>query len=247
MSLSVLIVDDEAPARRKLRRYVDELSDWQLIGEADSVATTVDIIPKQKPDLLLLDIQMRDGTGFDVLKLLSAEQLPRVVFITAYDQHAIQAFEVHAQDYLLKPVERQRFAQCVEHINSSDQQSQMQQLIAELSKNRPNDRLYVESGERGRFLQSSEIIHIVADRNYVTIASTMGEFRMRTTLSGLHAQLDPDKFVQTNRSTLVNLDHVVEVQSWFRGDRLLIMKDRTSIKLSRAYIQRSKLLTGLKL
>lgn len=247
--MRVLIVDDEAPARRKLRRYVAELSDWTVAGEARSVRTALDAVVSLQPDLLLLDIQLGDGSGFEVVRALPAKQRPRIIFVTAFDQHAVEAFEVHAVDYLLKPVDRQRFSQCVQRLAQGDDlarvQQQIETLMAQVATRSFASRIYVEQGERGRFLPAAQIIRLTADRNYVKIHTAEGAFRTRGPLAAVTARLDPDLFVRVSRSALVNLDHVTEVQSWFRGDRMLILSDGTSLRLSRLFLKRSPVLAAL--
>ncbi len=247
--MRVLIVDDEAPARRKLTRFVADLSTWSVAGEAGSVHEAIEAIGTLAPDLVLLDIQLGDGTGFDVIEALDAASRPRIVFVTAYDEHALRAFEVHAQDYLLKPVERKRFAACVERLDEAqapvELADRLARVLREVTPKRHVERLYVEHGERGRFLPVVEIPRIEADRNYLLIHHGGQGHRMRGTLADLLRELDPDRFVQANRSTVVNLDHVVEVQAWFRGDRLLVLSDGETVKLSRSYLGRSPALAAI--
>ncbi len=250
MARSILIVDDEAPARRKLHRFVDELSDWQVVAEARSVRTAVDAITSSRPDLVLLDIHLGDGSGFEVIAQIGSQCMPQVIFVTAYDQYALQAFEVHAVDYLLKPVQKERFAECVRRVArqspaASDQLARMERLLAEMQRPERPDRIYVEHNDRGRFIGLDAVSHVASDRNYVEVVSREGRFRQRGSLHEIAARLDPSRFVQVNRSTIVNLDQIAEIQSWFRGDRLLILCDGSQIKLSKAYLQRSALLSRL--
>ena len=248
--MRVLIVDDEAPARRKMRRFVDEESDWEVIGEARSVASALAAIEQLQPELVLLDIQLGDGSGFDVLDSFQESYRPRIVFITAYDEYAVQAFEVHAQDYLLKPVERSRFRACVDRINNSAQPGQdlgarLDRVLRQLSSQRKTDRIYVEQGERGRLLPVDRIDRIQSDRNCITIHAEGRGYRLRRTLQSIVEEMDPERFVQINRSTLIQLDAISEVQPWFRGDRLLILRDGSEVRLSRSYFRRSLALRRL--
>lgn len=253
MTLRVTLVDDEAPARRKLRRFLETISHWQVVAEADSVKDAIAMLEEVECDLVLLDIQLGDGTGFDVLSALANDRRPQVVFITAYDQHAIAAFEVHATDYLLKPIDRERFYAMAKRVDEQSRTTSnnaiSDQLIAALKQTRLDlarpRRIYIEQGERGRFINESHIISLQADGNYVQVHVADSSFRQRGTLAETTASLDHQQFVQVNRSVWVNFDHIVEVQSWFRGDRMLIMSNGQQLKLKRSFASQSKLLASI--
>ena len=253
MMVRVIVVDDEAPARRKLRRFIESIGHWQIVAEADCVKEAVAKLEQVECDLVLLDIQLGDGTGFDVLSAIDSKQRPQVVFITAYDQHAIAAFEVHATDYLLKPVDSERFAAMAKRVDRQSQLGQgssiSDQVIAALQQTRLHQsrprRIYVEHGDRGRFINEADIVSLQADANYVQIHVSDRSYRQRGTLTETTASLDQQQFVQINRSVWINVDHIQEVQSWFRGDRMLIMCNGQQLKLKRSYASRSKLLAGI--
>ena len=246
--MRVLIVDDEAPARRKIRRFVDEETVWETVGEARSVATALDAIKAQEPDLLFLDVQLGDGTGFEVVDRMRMLPRPQIVFVTAFDEYAVRAFEIHAQDYLLKPVERSRFKACVDKISGqsgAEHDVRLDQVLRQLMPKSYSERLYVEEGERGKLLPVASIDRIEADRNYVDVHAGAKTYRLRRTLQSVAEELDPDEFVQVSRSVIIQLDAISEVQPWFRADRMLILRDGSEVRLSRAYFRRSATLQRL--
>jgi len=243
MTLRVAIVDDEAPARRKLARFLAEFEDIDVVGEAAGGAEAIALARKAKPDVLFLDIQMPEVDGFDVVEELANDaRMPRVIFVTAFDRHAIRAFEVSALDYLLKPLERERLGETIVRARAAvapAEASSRDRLLDMLDALRPDrrfpKRLLVPSEDRSVFLDVGEIVRIEADGNNVHVVTARGRHTMRATLESLEAKLDPERFARVHRSHVVNLDAIKEIQPWFHGDRQIVLRDGTGLTWSRRY------------
>ena len=243
--IRVLIVDDERPARRKIRRYLETEADMEIVGEAGSGAEAVAAIEKEKPDLVFLDVQMPGLDGFGVLDALSVHPLPQIVFVTAHDEFALRAFEVHALDYLLKPFEPTRFKKVLERARaimqraSDDASERVSRLLEEMRGRSYLERLFINSGERAFFLQVNQIDWIEAAKNYVRLHTAQDVYTLRGTIEGLCRRLDPELFIRVNKSQAVNLDSIKELQPWFHGEYRIILKDGTEMMWSRRYLDRS--------
>lgn len=243
--LKVVIVDDEPLAREKIRELLRNDAEIELIAECSGGHKAVAAIQKTPPDLLFLDIQMPEMDGFGVIKALSAQQvqMPYIVFVTAYDQYAVRAFEVYALDYLLKPFDRERFQKALERAKSqirrdrSDTLSQgILSLIEELKEGpRHLERLVIKNSGRVQLLKTQEIDWIEAEGNYVRVHAGKEAHLLRETISTLETQLNPKKFMRIHRSTIVNLDRIRELQPWFHGEYRIILRDGTQLMLSRSY------------
>jgi two-component system LytT family response regulator len=248
--LRVLVVDDEAPARRKLLRLLREDALVEVVAEADSGEGAVAAITDHRPDLVLLDVQMPGMDGLDVTRALSAAHTPRIVFVTAHEEYAVRAFEVHAFDYLLKPVSRERFRDVLRRAREQRGQegsalsARMRDLFAELRRVRSfADRLLVQEEGRARFVPVRDIAWVEADRNYLVLHCRAGTYTLRGTLDALEKTLDPKDFVRINRSSVVRLDAIRELHPWFHGEHKVILQDDTELRWSRRYAgQRADLL-----
>lgn len=246
MTLRTLIVDDEPLARERVKRFLRDESDVEIIGECGNGIDAVAVIKSEKPDLVFLDIQMPEKTGFEVIRSLNSKTLPTVIFVTAYDQYALQAFEVHALDYLLKPFTRDRIHRAVararEHIVGKRQgglDERLFALIADLKQEKKYlERLVVKTTGRVFFLKTDEIDWIEAAGNYVKLHSGRESHMIRETMNGLEAKLDPDKFLRIHRSTVVHIDRIKELHPMFSGDYAVILRDGTELALSRNYRER---------
>jgi two-component system LytT family response regulator len=243
--IRVLIVDDEAPARRRLRELLSSEPDFEVMGEAVDGVEAVDSIRAAAPDLVFLDIQMPWLDGFGVIAEIGIGNMPRVVFVTAYDEFALKAFEVEALDYLLKPFPRSRFQRLLERVRRQDSgnlSEKLDRLLAAASA-RPEfpRQILVERGEgRQALLDVMEIEVIRADANYLTFLSRGGgEYRLRGTLREIEGRLDPELFVRINRSEIIRVGAIRELNPWFHGDIRVILWDGTALTLSRRY--RSKI------
>ena len=254
--IRTLIVDDEPLAREGLRVRLSRESDITIVGEAIDGVAAVEAILAMTPDLLFLDVQMPGLGGFDVLERISETHLPIVIFITAYDQYAIKAFDVHALDYLLKPFSDARFAESLERarraFGSDDTRDDDQRLAALLATRaaaaavapaKPYlSRLPVKDRDRYLLLRTEDIDWIEAAQNYVQIHARGRSFLVRGTMAELETQLDPAKFARIHRSTLVNLDRIREIRPGWHGDFDVVLDDDTPLKLSRHY--RDRVLTA---
>jgi two-component system LytT family response regulator len=243
MRIRLLIVDDEPLARDKIRTMVAGDPEIEITGECTNGAEAVAAVQSLRPDLMLLDVQMPQIDGFAVLDALKSDYLPLVIFVTAFDHYAIQAFEVHALDYLLKPFDRERFQAAIEHAKTylgGARNGQLDQRILSLLKQLEADakyleRLVVKTEGRVFFLLTAEIDWIEAEGNYVNVHTARKSHLLRESISSLEAQLDPKEFIRIHRSTIVNLRRVKELQPWSHGEYQVILHDGTQLMLSRNY------------
>jgi two-component system LytT family response regulator len=250
MTLRALIADDEPLARARLTRFLSAEGDVEVVAECADGAQAVEAIRKETPDVVFLDIEMPELDGFEVLATI-APPMPAVVFVTAYDQHAIRAFEAHALDYVLKPVERERLRRSVErareHIDRDDLARRIVALQREL---RPApeylDRIAVRSRGRVTLIGAADITWIEAAGNYASVHTAAGHHLLRETLNNLEARLDPQRFVRIHRSAIVATSAVREVRSTAGGDAVVILHGGSKLTLSRTYRDRAAALLGLR-
>lgn len=254
--IRALIVDDEPLARARIRRFLASEKDLEIVGESGDGRAAVADVKRLKPDLMFLDIQMPEAAGLQVVEELAKDHMPVVIFVTAYDRYAIQAFDVHAIDYLLKPYTRDRFSRAVDRarkqlLNASRSDFD-QRLISLLehaaggAEHRHLQRLMIKSSGRIYFIKADEVDWIGAEGNYVNLHVGREAHLLRETMSHLATKLDPEKFVRIHRSTIVNVDRVKELQPLFSGDYVAILDNGTKLNLSRAYREKSlKLFGGL--
>jgi two-component system LytT family response regulator len=246
MSARVLIVDDEAPARRKVRAHLGDAAGVDVVGEAASGPEAVEAIRTLRPDLVFLDVQMPGMSGFEVIEAVGAEAMPAVVFVTAYDEFAVEAFEVQAVDYLMKPFHADRFrralARAMDRLARREEpRASLAPLLEALLKKRPRDaqRLLVRDGDRILFVPLREVVRLSAEGNYVQVHTARGQRHLlRETLARLEARLDPERFARIHRSEIVNVDFVAEVQPAFHGDYTVRLKTGDEVRLSRRYQDR---------
>jgi len=247
--IRALVVDDEPAARAAIRALLADDTDIHIVGECADGRTALDAIRGQAPDLLFLDIQMPEMDGFTLLRRLDPAEIPVVLFVTAYDQYALRAFEVHALDYLLKPFDDERFREAVAHAKQQVRQGKLgalsEQLAALLegvgrppaatSNGRYLKRLAIKAGGRVTILGVKDIDWIEAEGDYVKIHAGRAWHLLRETMKHLETQFDPARFVRIHRSTIVNVERIKELQPYFRGEYVVILQDGTSLKLSRGY------------
>ena len=241
--IRTLIVDDENLAREKVRNFLLRDPQIEVIGECSNGPDAVEAIRRLVPELLMLDIQMPQMDGFSVLEAVSGDTLPHVIFVSAYDQYALRAFEFYALDYLLKPFDWDRFKQTLQRAKDqvfkerSSQINQGIQALLEQLKERPKylDRLVIKSTGRVSLLKTEEIDWIEAEGNYARLHVGKESHLLRETLSALESQLDPNVFLRIHRSTIVSLNRIRELQAWFHGEFQVILKDGTQLLLSRTY------------
>jgi two-component system, LytTR family, response regulator len=240
--MRVIIADDEPLARERVRSFLACEPDVQIVAECGNGAETVKAVQKHRPELLFLDVQMPRMNGFEVLQVL--DELPAVIFTTAHDEHAIRAFEVNALDYLLKPCTEQRFKKALERARLELQRSSdsaagtnLASLIAQLRAGvtvspAGADRILVKSADRIVFLKPDEIDHLEAAGNYVILHVSKDRHILRETMTAMETRLTPAGFMRINRSTIVNLSRVREVQSLPGGTFSLLLKNGTRLDMT---------------
>jgi two-component system LytT family response regulator len=252
--LTVLVADDEPLARRRLLRLLRAEPGIEVVAECKGGRSAVEQILARSPDLVFLDIQMPDLDGFGVIAEVGAERMPAVVFVTAYDQYALRAFEVHAFDYLLKPFEGERFqgalARVRAHLSATRREgypgeAQLRRLLSEVL-GRDGDvaakpaspyfeRVAVKSDGTTRILQIADVDWFETDGNYVRVHVGKSTYLIRSTANRLQEELDPARFARIHRRFLVNVDRVVGLEPWFGGDAVVLLRDGTKLRLSRNF------------
>lgn len=238
--IRVLVVDDEPLARAGLKHLLAEDPEVAVIGEASDGADAVRAITTLLPDLVLLDVQMPEMTGLDVVREVGAENMPAVIFVTAYDEFALHAFEVDAIDYLLKPFDDDRFAQALARAKRYLRSVDLAELRGRLGNliGSHYQRLVVKSAGKTHFIRVPDIDWIEAADYYSKIHVGGRAHLIRETMSSIEEKLDPRKFFRVHRSAIVNLDRIVEMQPFVRGDYVLILQDGTRLKLTRSRRER---------
>jgi len=252
--IRTLVVDDEPAARRGLRLLLEPDEEIQVIGEAASGQEAVQKITQEKPDLVFLDVQMPELNGFKVLEAVAGRHTPAVIFVTAYDQHALRAFEVNAVDYLLKPFEDERFRAAVRRAKAHLQRQQTETLGAKLTQllaylqtvpaagatdarteTITRERILLKSGGDIYFLKADEIDWIEADGDYMKFYAGGRTHLLRETMGRLEEKLDAQQFIRIHRSTIVNISRVKKLSPSFAGEYAVILHDGTKLRLSRGY------------
>jgi two-component system, LytTR family, response regulator len=248
--IRALIVDDEPAARDAIRSLVAGDPDLTVVGECGDGRSALDAIRATAPHLLFLDVQMPEMDGFTLVRQLDPAELPVIVFTTAYDRYALRAFEAHALDYLLKPFDDDRFRDAVRRAKEQVRRGQIGALSGQLlglldslagspgpaaPSSRYPKRLVIKSGDRATLLDVKDIDWVEADGDYVKLHTGKRWQLLRESLTRLAQQLDPARFVRIHRSTIVNIERIRELQSYFRGEYAVILQDGTRLKLSRSY------------
>lgn len=250
--IRALIVDDEPIARRGIRLQLEAHPQVEVIGECANGLDAVAAIREHAPDLVFLDVQMPEMNGFEVIEALGVDDMPAVVFVTAYDAYALRAFEVHAVDYLLKPFDADRFSRAMDHARSHiegraprDLNARLVALLEERLAGRKHlERLVVKSGARIFFLGVSEIEWIEAADNYVELHVGKQSHLIRQTLGALEARLDPEQFVRIRHSTIVNIKNVKELRPSSRGEFDVILRSGAVLESSRRYRKKLAAILG---
>jgi two-component system LytT family response regulator len=246
--IACLLVDDELLARLALRQALAGHHAVEIVGECGTADEAAEAIACLRPDLVFLDIRMPGMDSFALLERLQPDTLPLVVFATAFDAHAVKAFEAGAFDYVLKPVDQERFDRCMDRVVrqwrrlAADQRTQRQPVLGAA----PVERLSVRVGEALRVVRVNDIDWIAADGNYVRLHAAGEVILHRQTLQQLHGQLDPARFLRIHRGTVVNLDRVREIHPLFHGDAEVVLRDGTRLPLSRRFRDGARGALGLR-
>jgi two-component system LytT family response regulator len=249
--IRVLLVDDEPLARRGIRQLLETEKDFEIAGEAVNGREAISAVHKLSPDLVFLDIQMPLLNGFSFVEKIGAENLPEIVFVTAYDEHAIRAFEIHALDYLLKPIDPERFVKTLNRVRERMKDVQTKELDRrvstllksfELAKSNDEQSVYLEriavkNAERIAFVEVEEIDWISSEGNYVGLHTKNKTHLLRETMDGIERKLNPQKFLRLRRSTIVRIEQIKELHPLFNGEFVVILKNGTELSSSRRYRQ----------
>jgi two-component system LytT family response regulator len=254
-TIRTLIIDDEPLARRGIRSLLEQDPEIEIIGECADGVEAVEEIQRSSPDLIFLDVQMPEVNGFDVIEALRSLRIPDIIFVTAFDRYAIEAFKVHALDYLLKPVDADRFRTALDHAKASIH-SKHDHLIGEKLLNLVNDlkkeqhsssRIVIKSNGRIMFLNIREIDWIEASGDYITIHARKEKHLLREKISAIESKLDAKMFIRIHRSTIVNAERIKELRPKFRGEYTVNLIDGTLLTMSRSYRNRLNSLFDKKL
>ena len=246
MTIRAVIVDDEPLARRRLAELLDMVDDVEVIAQCANGEEAIRTLEESRPDLLFLDVQMPEIDGFDVLQAIGVDLVPVVIFVTAYDQFALRAFEARALDYLLKPFDDERFEIALqrarERIRRQQPDDVERRLLALLKDAREDrgymQRLVVPSGHRSIFIRTDDVDWIEAERNYIRLHVRGQSHLLRENLSRIETALDPAKFCRIHRSTIVNIDRIHAVESVTRGEYVVTLHDGTKLASGRSYRNR---------
>lgn len=232
--LRALIIDDERLARQEVRRLVEELGTVQIVEESGKPQEALNLIDRENPDLIFLDIQMPGMTGFEMLDEIDGKA-PEVIFITAYDEYALQAFEVNALDYLMKPVEPARLKEAVEKVSKriESRKSQVEESEGEGDKLDITDQVFLKDGDKCWFVELEKIRLFESEGNYVRVY--FDEYRplILKSLNALTDRLSEKYFFRASRKHILNLRWIDRVETWFNGGLLVILKDGTKVEVSR--------------
>lgn len=244
MTIRVLIVDDEPVARRGIVRLLRQEPDIDVVGECGDGGSAIAALSSLSPDLVFLDVQMPELDGFGVIESVGGNHMPAVVFVTAFDQHAVRAFDAQAIDYILKPVDPERFRRALQRARSRlahpddsfvRRVSEALKRIDRAGLERYAARLAIRSEGRVRLLDIAEVDRIVAAGNYVEIHAGGKQHLLRETMTGLEARLDPRRFIRVSRAAIVSIARIREVQPLFNGDFVVLLENGAQVNGSRRY------------
>lgn len=245
--LRIIIADDESLARKRIVSLLASVSDVEIVAQCTNGRAVVEGVREHRPDLLFLDVQMPELDGFEALAELEDDRPPGVIFVTAFDQHALRAFEYHALDYLLKPFSSERFVQALqrarEMLHSTDAVSEFNEQLLGLMQNLPSrspylQRLMIKGSGRIHFRNASELDWIESEGNYVRLHFGSESHLQREKLGALEARLDPRRFARPHRSVLVNIDRIREMRQVFHGDYVIVLKSGIEVPLGKPYRER---------
>jgi two-component system LytT family response regulator len=254
MTLRVVVADDEPIGRQRLVRLLQAEPETEVVAACSDGDEAVEAIREHAPDVVLLDIQMPQLDGFEVVAALGESQPPAVIFVTAHDQYALRAFEVHAFDYLLKPVDQDRLRDAIGRAIAPAQRApqgsttrRILTLLEELNareRGRGRDRLVVRTPERAFFLRAETVDWVEAAGKFVHLHVGRSVHALRESMAELEQELDPARFLRISRSIIVNIDRIQEIQPWFQGDYVLILTDGTRLTSTRGYRDNMRRLLG---
>jgi two-component system LytT family response regulator len=238
-AIRTIIIDDERLAREELKSLLADFIEIDIIDEAQNGEEGIEKILQHQPDLIFLDVSMPGMTGFEMLKQL--EDVPQVVFITAYDEHALKAFELQAIDYILKPIDHERLYQSIKRISaenveidSLDHSTRSNKLLE------PNDKVFIKDGEKCWFIELNRIRMLESDGNYVKVYFDQFRPMVLRSLNNFEARLNPEHFFRANRKFMINLNHVIAIETWFNGGLKVELSKGEKVEISRRQAIRFK-------
>lgn len=242
-NIRAIVVDDEPLACKRLVKLLKEDEEVEVVDVCANGKEAIEQINKQEPELVFLDIQMPEINGFEVLKHIETEQVPAIIFVTAYDEYALKAFEVHALDYLMKPFSKDRFRDSLQRAkntlkneNSVQVEEKIQNLLDYMEPEQESlSRILIKTSNRYFFMKAEDIDWIESAGNYVRIHSGKDHYLIRETMINMEKKLDSDKFFRIHRSTIINVEKVRELEQWFHGDYQVIMYNDEKLTMSRNY------------
>jgi two-component system LytT family response regulator len=241
-----LIIDDERLAREELKSLLKSFSQIEIIDEARNGNEGIQKIQEHKPDLIFLDVNMPGMNGFEMIKQL--EEIPRVIFITAYDEYALKAFEVNAFDYILKPVDPERLRESILKLTSTEDDYISAQSVLTSRKDRVlgiSDRVFIKDGEKCWFIELSKVRMLESDGNYVKVYFDNSRPLVLRSLNSFEERLDPDFFFRANRKFIINLQWITSIENWFNGGLQVVLKEGEKVEISRRQAIRFKELMSL--
>jgi two-component system LytT family response regulator len=244
--IRTVIVDDEELARERIQTLLEQQPDIEIVGLCADGTSAIETIDRERPDLVFLDVQMPGMDGFEVVRNVDADHMPAIVFVTAHDGHALRAFEINALDFLLKPFDQARFEKALERARGqvnrdrgSHFDARLVSLLEGLHEERKYpERLIVKSGGRVFFVRTEDIDWVEASGNYVKIHAKGEAHLIRESMKNMEAKLDAKIFVRIHRSAIVNIDRIKELEPWFHGEYVVIMRDGTRLTASRVFSDR---------
>lgn len=248
--IRTLIVDDEPPARRRLCALLEHENDIEVIGEVGDGQSAVERIVAERPDLLFLDIQIPELSGIEVVEAIGVDEMPAIIFVTAFDEYAVRAFELAAVDYLLKPFDEARFRRAVararQQLDRSDATAaRLAQMLEHWNPTRPTIRLPVKHRGRIQMVALGDVDYITSSGAYVRLHIGAQSHLIRERISALDARLDSTRFVRVHRSLIVNIDRVLELEPLYRGEYVIWLRDGTRLLTGRTYRARVQQAFGL--
>jgi two-component system, LytTR family, response regulator len=244
--IRTVIVDDEDLARERIQSLLEQEPDIEIVGLCSDGASAIETIDRERPDLVFLDVQMPGMDGFDVVENIEPEHVPAIVFVTAHDGHALRAFEINALDFLLKPFDQPRFEKALERARAQvnrDRSSLFDARLVSLLEGLHDERKYperliVKSGGRVFFVRTEDIDWVEASGNYVKVHAKGEAHLIRESMKNMETKLDAKTFVRIHRSAIVNIDRIKELEPWFHGEYVVIMRDGTRLTASRVFSER---------
>ena len=243
--MKALLIDDEPLSREIIKAYLKAYPQVEIAGECNDGFEGVKLIHQHKPDLLFLDIQMPKINGFEMLELI--ENPPAVIFITAFDEFALKAFEANAVDYLLKPVSEERFHKAMQKLLAQNYTSENTQKVLDTMASTPaqQNRIVVKTGTKVKIIPAQDIILLEADDDFVKIVTAEGQYLKNKTMSFYEQTLDPQQFVRVHRSYLINIQHITRIDPYQKETHLAILRDGKQIPVSKTGYTKLKSILGI--